>query len=193
MDLSLFKNKYPFSLNGLTRQHKSFKEKRGGNMVDITTGVVEDNHVIVLRETIPAGKFTKFRTDAIVGVYGLKPTSRLIVDYLFANMPQDTPVIAFDIHILTAFFRGLKNDIKIGKNGCVMSHRAFYTSLRDLQEKSIIAPSGNTGFWFVNMTVLHNGNTTTIVRIIEKDIRDKTEQDKLENVGQQRLFNNLNQ
>jgi hypothetical protein len=188
MDLSLFKNKYPFSLNGLTRQQKSFKEKRGVNMVDITTGVVEDNPAIVLREIVPAGKFTKFRTDAIAGVYGLKPTSRLIVDYLFANMPQDTPVIAFDIHILTAFFRGLKNDIKIGKNGCVMSYRAFYTALRELQEKSIIATSGNTGFWFVNMTVLHNGNTTTIVRVIEKDIREKTEKDKLEDAGQQRLI-----
>jgi hypothetical protein len=188
MDLSLFKNKYPFSLNGLTRQQKSFKEKRGGNMVDITTGVVEDNPAIVLRETVPAGKFTKFRTDAIAGVYGLKPKSRIIVDYLFANMPQDTPVIAFDINILTAFFRGLKNDIKIGKNGCIMSHRAFYTALRELQEKSIIATSGNTGFWFVNMNVLHNGNATTIVRIIEKDIRAKTEQDKLEDAGQQRLI-----
>jgi hypothetical protein len=38
------------------------------------------------------------------------------------------------------------------------------------------------------MNVLHNGNATTIVRIIEKDIRAKTEQDKLEDAGQQRLI-----
>ena len=60
-------------------------------------------------------------------------------------------------------------------------------ALRELQDKRIIAQSGNTGFWFVNMSILHNGNTTTIVRIIEKDTREKTEQDKLKDAGQQRL------
>jgi len=187
MDLSLFKNKYPFSLKGLTKERNIYRKKKGDTYVELSTGNFVDNPAVLVREIVPAGQFTKIRIDALSSVYGLKPKSRLIMDYLFANMPQDTPVIAFDIGILTAFFRGLKSDFKVGKNGYIMTHKSFYGALRELQDKRIIAQSGNTGFWFVNMSILHNGNTTTIVRIIEKDTREKTEQDKLEDAGQQRL------
>jgi hypothetical protein len=34
-----------------------------------------------------------------------------------------------------------------------MTHKSFYGALRELQDKRIIAQSGNTGFWFVNMSI----------------------------------------
>ncbi len=38
MDLSLFKNKYPFSLKGLTKERNIYRKKKGDTYVELSTG-----------------------------------------------------------------------------------------------------------------------------------------------------------
>ncbi len=94
-------------------------------------------------------------------------------------------MLALDLNVLTAYFRGLKSDIKLTKNKEVMSKPTYYSALKELQESDIIGPTGRPSIWWINANVIHNGSRIIIAEIIKRV--NKTEQNKLEDVGQQRL------
>ncbi|WP_202775614.1 hypothetical protein [Bathymodiolus azoricus thioautotrophic gill symbiont] len=79
----------------------------------------------------------------------------------------------------------MKSDIKLTKNKEVMSKPTYYSALKELQESDIIGPTGRPSIWWINVNVIHNGSRIIIAEIIERV--NKTEQNKLEDVGQQRL------
>jgi hypothetical protein len=183
MDISIFKNKYPWRLHFKT---KEVVRKIKGEVVNITTGEILNTPAVVTHKRYDNEKFTKVYQTLINAKYGFKPATQKIVDYIIANIPMNEPVLALDLNVLTAYFRGLKSDIKLTKNKEVMSKPTYYSALKELQESDIIGLTGRSGVWWINANVIHNGSRLIIADIIERV--EQTEQDKLEDVGQQRLI-----
>ena len=183
MDLSIFKNKYPWSVDLRT---KEVVTKIKGETVHITTGEIYDTPAIITHKKYDPKKFTKVYQDLIKAKYNFKPSTQRIVDFIIANLPQNEPVIAIDLEVITAYFRGFKSDIKLMSNNKIMSAHAYYRALKELQENQIIAATGQGNIYFINANLIHNGSRIIVADIIERV--EKTEQDKLEDQGQQRLI-----
>lgn len=183
MDISIFKNKYPWRLHVKTRE---VTRKIKGEVVNITTGEILNTPAVVTHKRYDNEKFTKVYQTLINAKYGFKPATQKIVDYIIANIPMNEPVLALDLNVLTAYFRGLKSDIKLTKNKEVMSKPTYYNALKELQESDIIGLTGRSGVWWINANVIHNGSRLIIADVIERI--EQTEQDKLEDAGQQRLI-----
>jgi hypothetical protein len=57
--------------------------------------------------------------------YGFRPSSQKIVDFIIANLPKNELVITIDLDVITAYFRGFKSDIRLGKNNKIMTRQAY--------------------------------------------------------------------
>jgi len=182
MDLSIFKNKYPWAV-GI--RHKEVIKKVDGGMASITTGEIHENAAIITHKRYDSEKFTKVYQSLIKAKYGFKPATQRIVDFIIANLPQNDPVIAIDLSILTSYFRGLKHDVKLNKSNQIMSRQTFATALKELSENDVIASTGEGSIYYINANLIHNGSRIVIAEIIER-IED-TEQSKLEANGQMRI------
>ncbi len=182
MDLSIFKNKYPWSIDVKT---KEVARKIKGETVHITTGELFNNPAIITHKRYDSKQFTKVYQDLIKAKYGFKPSTERIVDYIIANLPKNEPVIAVDLDAITAYFLGFKSNIKLMSNNKIMSAHAYGRALKELQENKIIAPTGQGNIYYINVNLIHNGSRVIVADIIERV--EKTEQDKLEDAGQQRL------
>ena len=132
MDLSIFKNKYPWSIDIKT---KEVARKIKGETVYITTGEVFNNPAIITHKRYDSKQFTKVYQDLIKAKYGFKPSTQRIVDFIIANLPKNEPVIAIDLDVITSYFRGFKSDIKLMSNNKIMSAHAYGRALKELQEK----------------------------------------------------------
>ena len=185
MNLSIFKNKYPWSIDVKTME---VARKIKGETVHITTGEVFNNPAIITHKRYDSKQFTKVYQDLIKAKYGFKPSTQRIVDFIIANLPKNEPVIAIDLDVLTSYFRGFKSSIKLGNNKKIMSRQAYSRALKELQENNIIAPTGHSSMYYINANLIHNGSRIIVAEIIERV--EQTEQSKLEDVGQKRLFNN---
>ncbi len=183
MDLSIFENKYPWAVDIKT---KEVARKIKGETVHITTGEVFNNPAIITHKRYDSKQFTKVYQDLIKTKYGFKPSTQRIVDFIIANLPKNEPVIAINLNVITSYFRGFKSDIKLGKNKKIMSRQAYSRALNELQENKIIAPTGNGSIYYINANLIHNGSRLVVADIIERV--ERTEQDKLEDAGQQRLI-----
>jgi len=182
MDLSIFKNKYPWPVG--IRQKEDFKKIDGG-FASITTGEIHEEVAIITRKRYDNEKFTKVYQSLIKAKFGFKPATQRIVDFIIANLPQNDPDIAIDLGVITSYFRGLKHDIKLNKNDQIMSRQTFSTALKELIENDVIAPTGLGAAYYINANLIHNGDRIIIAEIIERT--GATEQDKLEANGQVRI------
>jgi hypothetical protein len=183
MDLSIFKNKYPWSIDIKT---KEVARKIKGETVHITTGEVFNSPAIITHKRYDSKQFTKVYQDLIKAKYGFKPSTQRIIDYIIANLPKNEPVIAIYLDVITAYFRGFKSDIRLGKNKKIMTRQAYSRALKELHENNIIAPTGHSSMYYINANLIHNGSRLIVADIIERV--EQTEQDKLEDAGQQRLI-----
>lgn len=183
MDLSIFKNKYPWSVDIKT---KEVARKIKGETVHITTGEVFNSPAIITHKRYDSKQFTKVYQDLIKAKYGFKPSTQRIVDFIIANLPKNEPVIAIDLDVITSYFRGFKSDIKLMSNNKIMSAHAYGRALKELQENKIIAPTGNGAIYYINANLIHNGSRLIVADIIERV--EQTKQDKPEDAGQQRLI-----
>ena len=182
MDLSIFQNKYPWSVD---LQTKEVTTKIKGETVHITTGEIFNTPAIITHKKYDPKRFTKVYQDLIKARYGFKPSTQRMVDFIIANLPQNEPVISINLETITAYFRGFKSDIKLMSNKKIMSAHAYYRALKELQENQIIAPTGAGNIYYINANLIHNGSRIVVADIIERV--EQTEQDKLEDAGQQRL------
>ena len=175
MDISIFKNKYPWKVN---LRKKEVVKKIRGETVHLTTGEIFNTPAIITHKTYDNEQFTKVYKGLINAKYGFKPATQKMVDYIITNIPQNEPVLALDLHVLTAYFLGLKTNIKLTKNKEMMSKPTYYNALKELRDNDIIGPTGRSGIYWINANVIHNGSRIIVAEIIERI--EKTEQDKLE-------------
>lgn len=183
MDMSIFKNKYPWAVGVKT---KEIVKKVKGEVVVLSTGELLGCPAQITHRRYDNEKFTKVYQKLIKAKYGFKPATQRIVDFIIANLPQNDPVIAIDLDVLSSYFRGLKHDIKMNKNKQIMSRQTFSSALKELIENDVIAPTGLGAAYYINANLIHNGSRIVLAEIIER-VED-TEHDKLESHGQQRIM-----
>jgi len=191
MDLSIFKNEYPWAVGVKT---KEVVKKIKGEAVSLSTGELLGSPAVIEERVYDNEKFTKVYQKLIKAKYGFKPATQRIVDFIIANLPQNEPVIALDLEALTSYFRGLKHDIKVTKAKQIMSRQTFSLALKELVDNDVIAPTGLGAVYYINANLIHNGSRVVLVSVIRRNDADKTslsaeqiEREKLEESGQIRI------
>lgn len=166
----------PFT-NGIMLPLK--KKKIGTKFIDQTddSGVIRTTEVAEFTE-VDEEEFIKIYTKQMKGLFELTPSTYRLMQVIFAQvqkMPgRDT--IYLNLRIAQEYFTmtGQKS----------VSKPTFHRSIKELCEKKIIASSLDRNLYFINPTIIFNGDRVRFVKEVRKK---RSKHAVLEEAGQQRL------
>lgn len=164
--------------------------KRSGETLE-TAGplIVSDSHTgevysaATIRQTklVDGEKFVKIFVRHIDALFDLKPGTVKLLMALLEELSQARYAHGDTIYLnygkVVEFFenRGVKPPAK----------GTFFSSMAEMTEKKIVAPSVDLNLWFVNPAVFFNGDRVKFVTELRR--KKMTETEKLEAEGQQAL------
>jgi len=155
----------------------------GKTLVDPETGDVEATAVIHQIEEKDTDEFVKVFSAGIAAAYELTRTGQRVFQAILQEYEQTPMSRGFADSIYLAWFDGGLSGRDIG-----MSEYTFKRGLRELLDKGFIAPQAPNVFW-VNPALFFKGDRVMLIKEYRrKSARLKTEQDRLEALGQQRLL-----
>jgi hypothetical protein len=151
-------------------------------LVDAETGEVQATAVIHQIEEKDTDEFVKVFSAGIAAAYELTRTGQRVFQAILQEYEQTPMSRGFADSIYLAWFDGGLSGREIG-----MSEYTFKRGLRELLDKGFIAPQAPNVFW-VNPALFFKGDRVMLVKEYRrKAARLKTEQERLEDQGQQRL------
>lgn len=153
----------------------------GGRHISEDGESVDHSGIHIVRQ-VDESQFLKVYTKNIKAIFDLKPSTQKILQYLMQEL-QRTPNAE---GVYLSWFRAeeylSEEDVKI-------SRASFHRAMKELLEKKFIAESVDPNMFWFNPNLFFNGNRMTFVNEYRKiKTKDKTEQEILEEKGQNRLI-----
>ncbi|EBQ9844724.1 hypothetical protein CVF12_23595 [Salmonella enterica] len=151
-------------------------------LVDAETGEVQATAVIQQIEEKDTDEFVKVFSAGIAAAYELTRTGQRVFQAVLKEYEQTPMSRGYADSIYLAWFGDGLSGRDIG-----MSEYTFKRGLRELLDKGFIAPQAPNVFW-VNPALFFKGDRVMLVKEYRRKVaRAKTEQESLEEQGQQRL------
>lgn len=187
-DTSVLQKKYeesPFMAEGRFQvpiRNKSEKLDTAGPLalMDTQTGEVQDVAEVRRVRNVDSERFVKLFVGQLHVFFDLKPGTVKLVTALIDELSQTRYMNGDQIYLNY-------NSVKkyFSKNGAKAPARTTYlTALAELVEKGFVAPSVDANLFFINPAIFFNGDR---VRFVTEIRRKRSKQEKLEDLGQQRL------
>jgi len=150
-------------------------------LVNQSTGEIKGTSVTTFK-TVDDATFVKLFTQNIALTFdltaaGLKALNVLIYAVQYTAINKDE--VFLDSRTLRSFFNANPN-VK------VITTRTFFNGLSSLENAKIIAKSKRQGIYFINPSFMFNGDRIAFTTILQR--KRKTEHERLEEEGQQRLL-----
>jgi hypothetical protein len=133
---------------------KSFIGKTTQNLIDLDTGELLPQEVLVLGEKkfVDKTQFMKVYTEGVSRIFGLtKSEEKVLYNYIYQIVPKDKDWFMFQL-----------GDCKEKTN--LKSKSSIYTALKGLTNKQLICKAEFAGKYFINPTVFFNGNRITLMQ-----------------------------
>lgn len=159
-------NENPFLRDTVIHANKGYKMKTFGTdelLVNVQTGEVRQGLLVAKHVEVDKGEFVKIYVDQMNAIYDLPRPARKLFEYIALNIE----VNADEIYIF---------------HPDAMAHCGYsqvnqiINALCTLTEKGIISKSYRTGWWFINPTILFNGNRLILVNEFMRNDREKEKQ-----------------
>ena len=151
-------------------------------LIDADTGEVTATSVIHQVEEKDDEHFVKIFAAGIAAAYELKAAGKRVFQAVLHEYEQSPMSRGYVDVVYLAWFDGGLSGRDIG-----MSEYTFNRGLRELLDKEFLSPRSPSQFW-VNPALFFKGDRAIFVKEFRRKSKVKTEQDKLEEQGQQRLL-----
>jgi hypothetical protein len=153
-------------------------------LVNQGTGEVLGTHVTTYKR-VDAEQFVKLFTANIALTFDLKAAGIKafnVLLWILQNKSIGRDLVPMDKFALDEFLRAHGDR----KPPVKLSLPTFWRGLSELESAQIVAKHVRPGWYFVNPNFAFNGDRIAFTTLIER--RDKTKQEELEDLGQQRLL-----
>lgn len=149
-------------------------------LVNQSTGEVQGTHVTTYKR-VDSEQFVKLFTANIaltfeLGAAGIKAFSVLV--WILQDRSISKDLVPLDKFVLEDFLKAQEKKL-------ALSQATFSRGLAELEKAKIIAKHLRQGWYFINPNFVFNGDRIAFSTVIER--RKATEQEQLEDQGQQRL------
>lgn len=146
-------NENPFARDTIVHADKGYKMKTFGTkklLADIETGEIEEGLLVARKIEVDKGEFVKIYVDQMKTIYDLPRAARKLFEYIAHNLEINADEI-YIYHPDAMAFCGYNQVNQI------------INALCTLTELGIISKSYRAGWWFINPTILFNGNRLVLV------------------------------
>jgi hypothetical protein len=154
--------------------------KMSNDLVDTKTGEQHNHALIHTLKVVDNQNFVKVFTEGVRKAFELNKTEMRVFCKVLEIYEQERMTGGYADSITLCWFDGGLNGDKIG-----MSDRTFQNGLKGLLNKGFLSPKLRGSFW-INPTLFFKGDRVAF--ITEYRRKKETEQDRLEQEGQQRLI-----
>lgn len=150
-------------------------------LVNETTGEVQGTHIGTYK-SVDSEQFVKLFTSNIaltfeLGAAGIKAFSVLV--WVLQNNSTNKDLVPLDRIVLDDFLKAQNKKL-------ALSPATFARGLAELEKAKIIAKHLRQGWYFTNPNFVFNGDRIAFTTVIER--KKKSQQERLEDMGQQRLL-----
>lgn len=143
-------------------------------LINQSTGEVKGTHVTSFKQVDDA-EFIKFFTANIALTFDLNQSGRKVFDMLLHVMQRQAiskDQVYLDDEVRDEFTKEF--GVKLAKS-------TFYRGLDNLIEKLIIAKSTRTNIYFINPSLVFNGDRIAFTRVIERKKESSNDKSLIEN------------
>lgn len=160
----------PFIKDTIVHVDKGYKKIKVGTneaLVSVTTGELFESQMHYHKVEVDRATFVRIFTDQIHKIYDLPSPARKLFEYIASNLKPNTDEIYLHYEELATLCN-------------YKSTNQVYKALIVLHKKGILSRSYRPYWWFINPTILYNGNRLLLI----KDYVLKTQdEDKIWNKG----------
>ena len=154
--------------------------KMSNDLVDTKTGEQHNHALIHTLKVVDNQNFVKVFTEGVRKAFELNKTEMRVFCKVLEIYEQERMTGGYADSITLCWFDGGLNGDKIG-----MSDRTFQNGLKGLLNKGFLSPKLRGSFW-INPTLFFKGDRVAFITEYRRN--KETEQDRLEQEGQQRLI-----
>lgn len=128
------------------------KQKNIHELLNTDTGEVESMYnAVYAQKLVDTQKYVKLYLESLHILFSLNKTSQKVLEYLYSSIQKDKDYVEFSLKGCMQFC-GYK------------SKRMVYVGLSSLIDAEIIARSEHSTKYYINPTVLYNGNRLLLIQ-----------------------------
>ncbi|SSC09229.1 replication/maintenance protein RepL [bacterium endosymbiont of Bathymodiolus sp. 5 South] len=154
--------------------------KMSNDLVDAKTGEQHNHALIHTLKVVDNQNFVKVFTEGVRKAFELNKTEMRVFCKVLEIYEQERMTGGYADSITLCWFDGGLNGDKIG-----MSDRTFQNGLKGLLNKGFLSPKLRGSFW-INPTLFFKGDRVAFITEYRRN--KETEQDRIEQEGQQRII-----
>lgn len=130
---------------------QAYKKDSNLAIVDRETGEMAVTYnTIYTKKKVDVQKYNKLYINTLRSLFDLSKNSQLVLDYIYTRLEKNKDYIFFSI-----------SDCKEHTN--YKDNKSIYSALKELVEKEFIAKTGENYKFWINPTVMFNGDRLVIV------------------------------